>query len=56
MTSDRDCFADSRRVRTAAKQLRRQLSDDADHPAYILTKPRFRYRMKKGEGPGPERD
>ena len=45
-------FADSQRVSTAAKQLRRQLGDDADHPAYILTDPRFRYRMTKAEGAG----
>ena len=41
MIDDRDCVADSRRVRTAAKQFQRQLGDDAVHPAYILTKPRF---------------
>ena len=33
-----------------AKQLRRQLGDDADHPTYILTEPRSGYRMAKGEG------
>ena len=39
MTSDTDCFGDLQRVRTVAKQLRRQLGDDADHPTYILTEP-----------------
>ena len=40
---------DSRRVRTAAKQLRRKLGDDANNPKYILTEPRVGYRMAKGE-------
>ena len=40
---------DSRRVRTAAKQLRRKLGDDANNPTYILTEPRVGYRMAKGE-------
>ena len=40
---------DSRRVRTAAKQLRRKLGDDANNPAYILNEPRVGYRMPKGE-------
>ena len=31
---------DSRRVRTAAKQLRRKLGDDADSPKYIVAEPR----------------
>ena len=35
MTSDTDYFGESQRVRTVAKQLRHQLGDDADHPAYI---------------------
>ena len=39
---------DSRRVRTAAKQLRRKLGDDANNPTYILTEPRVGYRMAKG--------
>ena len=56
MTSDRNCFADSQRVRTAAKQLRLRLGEDAGHPAYTLNEPRFGYRMEKGEKPGPERD
>ena len=48
---------DSRRVRTAAKQLRRKLGDDANNPTYILNEPRVGYRMEKGEerereGPG----
>ena len=40
---------DSRRVRTAAKQLRRKLGDDANNPIYILNEPRVGYRMEKGE-------
>ena len=40
---------DSRRVRTAAKQLRRKLGDDANNPIYILNEPRVGYRMTKGE-------
>ena len=40
---------DSRRVRTAAKQLRRKLGDDANDPTYILNEPRVGYRMPKGE-------
>ena len=39
----------SRRVRTAAKQLRRKLGDDANNPTYILNEPRVGYRMPKGE-------
>ena len=42
---------DSRRVRTAAKQLRRKLGDDANNPTYILNEPRVGYRMEKGEMP-----
>ena len=45
---------DSRRVRTAAKQLRRKLGDDANNPIYILNEPRVGYRMAKGNAPGPE--
>ena len=45
---------DSRRVRTAAKQLRRKLGDDANNPTYILTEPSVGYRMAKGEGPEQE--
>ena len=41
---------DSRRVRTAAKQLRRKLGDDANNPTYILNEPSVGYRMEKGEG------
>ena len=40
---------DSRRVRTAAKQLRRKLGDDANNPTYILNEPSVGYRMAKGE-------
>ena len=43
---------DSRRVRTAAKQLRRKLGDDANNPTYILNEPRVGYRMAEAEGPG----
>ena len=42
---------DSRRVRTAAKQIRRKLGDDANNPTYILNEPRVGYRMEKGEAP-----
>ncbi len=45
---------DSRRVRTAAKQLRRKLGDDANNPTYILNEPSVRYRMAKGAATGPE--
>ena len=45
---------DSRRVRTAAKQLRRKLGDDANNPTYILNEPRLGYRMPKGEQTGTE--
>ena len=47
---------DSRRVRTAAKQLRRKLGDDANDPAYILNEPSVGYRMEKGEAPGEAAD
>ena len=47
---------DSRRVRTAAKQLRRKLGDDANNPTYILNEPRVGYRMPKAEGPEKEDD
>ncbi len=40
---------DSRRVRTAAKQLRRKLGDDVNNPTYIINEPRVGYRMAKGE-------
>ncbi len=43
---------DSRRVRTAAKQLRRKLGDDANNPTYIVNEPRVGYRMEKGEALG----
>ena len=36
-------------MRTAAKQLRRKLGDDANNPTYILNEPRVGYRMEKGE-------
>ena len=47
---------DSRRVRTAAKQLRRKLGDDANNPTYILNEPSVGYRMEKGEVPGEAAD
>ena len=47
---------DSRRVRTAAKQLRRKLGDDANNPTYILNEPRVGYRMAEGEGETPGRE
>ena len=45
---------DSWPVRTAVKNLRRKLGDDAGSPTYIFTEPRVGYRMPKGETPGPE--
>ena len=45
---------DSRRVRTAAKQLHRKLGDDANNPTYILNEPCVGYRMAKGDATGPE--
>ena len=41
---------DSGPVRNIVKRLRRKLGDDPDSPEYILTEPRFGYRMKEGEG------
>ena len=35
-----------------AKQLRRQLGDDADHPAYTFIEPRVGYQMEQGEDDG----
>ena len=46
---------DSRPVRTAVKNLRRKLGDDAGSSTqYIFTEPRVGYRMAKGEGLGQE--
>ena len=45
---------DSRPVRTAVKNLRRKLGDDAGSPTYIFTEPRVGYRMAKGETGGQE--
>ena len=42
---------DSRPVRTAVKNLRRKLGDDANSPRYIFTEPRVGYRMAMGETP-----
>ena len=41
---------DSGPVRNIVKRLRRKLGDDAGSPTYILTEPRFGYRMAEGEG------
>ena len=40
---------DSGPVRNIVKRLRRKLGDDPGSPTYILTEPRFGYRMEKGE-------
>ena len=42
----------SGRVRTAVKNLRAKLGDDADRPTYIFNEPRVGYRMPKAERPG----
>ena len=47
---------DSRRVRTAAKQLRRKLGDDANNPTYIFSEPSIGYCMAKGETQEQEDD
>ena len=36
-------------IRTAVKNIRRKLGDDADSPTYIFNKPRIGYLMPKGE-------
>ena len=41
-------------VRTAVKNLRRKLGDDADSPTHIFNEPRVGYRMPKGETQGTE--
>ena len=41
-------------MRTAAKQLWRNLGYDTDHPTHIFSEPRFGYRMEKREGQGQE--
>ena len=41
---------DSGPVRNIVKRLRRKLGDDPGSPGYILTEPRFGYRMEQGEG------
>ena len=40
---------DSGPVRNIVKRLRRKLGDDPGSPTYILTEPRFGYRMTKAE-------
>ncbi len=45
---------DSRPVRTAVKNLRRKLGDDASSPTYIFTELRVGYRMATGETPEGE--
>ena len=37
-------------IRTAVKNTRRKLADDADNPTDIFNKPRVGYRMPKVEG------
>ena len=41
---------DSGPVRNIVKRLRRKLGDDPGSPTYILTEPRFGYRVEKSEG------
>ena len=43
-------------MRTAAKQLRRKLGDDADHTAYTFIEPSDGYRMENGEMRGREEE
>ena len=52
--AERTASATCRRVHTVAKQLRRQLGDDADHPTHNLTEPCFGYQMAKGGRAGQE--
>ena len=40
---------DPRRIRSAMRNLRRKLGDDADNPTYIFTEPRVGYRMAPGD-------
>ena len=42
---------DSGPVRNIVKRLRRKLGDDPADPSYILTEPRFGYRMAQAETP-----
>ena len=44
-----DKAEDSGPVRNIVKRLRRKLGDDPGSPGYILTEPRFGYRMEQGE-------
>ncbi len=44
---------DSGPVRNIVKRLRRKLGDDPGSPGYILTEPRFGYRMEQGETIAP---
>ena len=46
--------ADSRSMRTAVKNLRRKLGDDANNPTYIFTEPRVGYGVPKAEKPVAE--
>ena len=41
-----------RPMRTIVNKLRRKLSDDADNPTYIITKPRVGYWMPRGDASG----
>ncbi len=45
---------DLRPLRTAVKNLRRKLGEDAGSPGYIFTERRVGYRMAKGEGLGEQ--
>ena len=47
MSGDGNCFGDLQRVRTAAKQLRIKLGDDASDPAFVFAEPRVGYRMEQ---------
>ena len=47
---------DLRPMRSAVKNVRRKLGDDAVNPTYIFTEPRVGYRMPAPERAGPETD
>ena len=38
-------------MRAIVRRLRRKLGDDPGSPEYILTEPRFGYRMEEGKTP-----
>ena len=54
MTSDRGCLLRLAAGAHCGEAVPAPAADDADHPAYIFTEPRFGYRMEKGEGPEQE--